>query len=110
MRRYTPFGCKQFTERRIFMQSRANTLTVLKAVGWIAAAMIVIVVFHLGGTIALRVGQFSPLTGAFIGGALTLGSVLTPMRKSEQVEPWIKFEQIAWMLIGFGVIMWGLGE
>lgn len=92
------------------MQSRANTLTAAKAVGWIAAAMIVIVVFHLGGTIALRVGQFSPLTGAFIGGALTLGSVLTPMRRSEQVEPWIKFERIAWMLIGFGVIMWGLGE
>src|SRR5579863_9464655 len=110
MRRYTPFGCKQFTERRIFMQSRANTLTVLKAVGWIAAAMIVIVVFHLGGTIALRIGQFSPLTGAFIGGALTLGSVLYPRSRRENAEPWIKFEQVAWLLIGLGVVMWGFGE
>jgi hypothetical protein len=92
------------------MQSRANTLTVVKAVGWIAAAMIVIVVFHLGGTIALHVGQFSPLTGAFIGGALTLGSVLAPMRKREQVESWIKNEQIAWLLIGCGMMMWGIGE
>ena len=92
------------------MQSRANTLTAVKAVGWIAAAMIVIVVFHLGGTIALRVGQFSPLTGAFIGGVLVLGSTLTPMRKKERVEPWIKNERLAWLLIGCGVLMWGVGE
>jgi hypothetical protein len=92
------------------MQSKANTLTVVKAVGWIAAAMLVVVAFHLGGTIALRVGQFSPLTGAFIGGALTLGSVMTPIRKREQVEPWLKNEHLAWILIGCGVIMWGFGE
>ena len=92
------------------MQSRANTFTVVKAVGWIAAAMILIVVFHLGGTIALRVGQFSPLTGAFIGGALTLGSILMPMRKREQVEPWLRNERLAWTLIGCGILMWGFGE
>ncbi len=92
------------------MQSRISVPTIIKVVMWIAAAMIVIVVFHLGGTIALRVGQFSPLTGAFIGGALTLGSVLYPRGRREKAEPWIKFEQIAWLLIGLGVVMWGLGE
>lgn len=92
------------------MQARGDMFTVVKVVGWIAAAMIVIVVFHLGGAFAHRVGQFSPLTGAFIGGSLTLVSVLWPMRKRENVEPWVKSEQIAWVLIGCGVLMWGFGE
>ncbi len=92
------------------MQARANAMFLVKAVGWIAAAMIVIVVFHLGGTIALRVGQFSPLTGAFIGGVLTLGCTLAPIRKKEQVEPWLKFERAAWIAMGCGVLMWGIGE
>src|SRR5712692_7781134 len=92
------------------MQSRISVPTIIKVVMWVAAAMIVIVVFHLGGTIALRVGQFSPLTGAFIGGALTLGSVLYPRGRREKAEPWIKFEQIAWLLIGLGVVLWGFGE
>ena len=92
------------------MQIRTNVPTIIKVVMWVAAAMIIIVVFHLGGTIALRVGQFSPLTGAFIGGALTLGSVFYPRSRRENVEPWIKFEQVAWLLIGQGVVMWGFGE
>ena len=92
------------------MQSRISVPTIIKVVMWVAAAMIIIVVFHLGGTIALRVGQFSPLTGAFIGGALTLGSVLYPRGRREKAEPWIKFEQIAWLLIGLGVVLWGFGE
>ncbi|HLX58246.1 MAG TPA: hypothetical protein VKR83_14600 [Ktedonobacteraceae bacterium] len=91
------------------MQSRISVPTVIKVIMLVAAAMIIVVVFHLGGSIARRVGQFAPLTGAFIGGALTLGSVLMPMRKRENVESWIKFEQIAWLLIGLGVVMWGLG-
>ncbi len=97
-------------EWEVLMQSRSSALTVIKAIGWIAAGMIIIVVFHLGGVIALRVGQFSPLTGAFIGGGLILCSVLVPMGRREHVEPWIKFERVAWALIGLGVIMWGLGE
>src|SRR5437899_2242743 len=60
--------------------------------------------------LALRVGQFSPLTGAFIGGALVLSSALLPMRKRENTEPWIGHEQAGWVLIGLGVIMWGIGE
>ena len=92
------------------MQFRTSVPTIIKVVMWVAAAMIIIVVFHLGGTIALRVGQFAPLTGAFIGGTLTLGSVLYPRGRRENAEPWIKFEQVAWLLIGLGVVMWGFGE
>ena len=92
------------------MQFRTSVPTIIKVVMWVAAAMIIIVVFHLGGNIALRVGQFSPLTGAFIGGSLTLGSVLYPRGRREKAEPWIKFEQVAWLLIGLGVVMWGFGE
>ncbi len=92
------------------MQFRTSVPTIIKVVMWVAAAMIIIVVFHLGGTIALRVGQFSPLTGALIGGSLALGSVLYPRSRHEKVEPWIKFEQIAWLLIGLGIVMWGFGE
>jgi len=84
--------------------------TLVKGVVWVGVAMVVIVVLHIGGIVALRVGQFSPLTGAFIGGALVLSSVLLPMRKSEHVEPWIGTEQAGWVLIGLGIIMWGLGE
>ena len=84
--------------------------TLVKGVVWIGVAMVVIVVLHIGGIVALRVGQFSPLTGAFIGGALVLSSVLLPMRTSEHVEPWIGSEQAGWVLIGLGIIMWGLGE
>src|SRR5260370_10905359 len=83
---------------------------IVKAVAWIAAAMLIIVVCHLGGEIAHRVGQFSPLTGAFIGATLVLSSVLLPMRKREQTEPWIGYEQVGWMLVGLGIAMWGFGE
>ena len=46
--------------------------TIVKGVAWIAGVMLIIVVFHLGGETAHRVGQFSPLTGAFIGATLVL--------------------------------------
>ncbi len=84
--------------------------TLVKGVVWIGVAMVVIVVLQIGGLFALRVGQFSPLTGAFIGGALVLSSALLPMRKRENTEPWIGHEQAGWVLIGLGVIMWGIGE
>lgn len=92
------------------IQAQRRVPPLVKAIGWIAAGMVVIVVFHLGGEVAHRIGQFSPLTGAFIGGALTLGCVLLPIRKRENVEPWIKSEQFAWILIGLGVVLWGCGE
>ncbi len=90
------------------MYSHARTL--IKWVAWIGAAMIIIVVFHIGGSIAHVIGQFSPLTGALIGGALVLSSVLIPMRRRENVERWIGNEQLSWTLIGLGVVMWALGE
>lgn len=84
--------------------------TLIKAIGWIGVGMVVVVVFHLGGPVALRVGQFSPLTGAFIGGLLVLISVIAPIRRGESAEPWIGAEKLGWMFIGLGVILWGLGE
>lgn len=84
---------------------------VVRSVAWIGLAMLIIVVFHIGGNaIALRVGQFSPLTGAFIGGFLTLACVLLPMRRREATEPWLRNEQLGWLLVGCGIIMWGFGE
>ncbi|HLI70233.1 MAG TPA: hypothetical protein VKV19_10800 [Ktedonobacteraceae bacterium] len=84
--------------------------TIIKGVGWIGLGMVVVVVFHLGGTVALRVGQFSPLTGAFIGGTMVLTSVLSPIRRGENAEPWIGAEKLGWILMGLGIVMWGLGE
>ncbi|TME66958.1 MAG: hypothetical protein E6I59_01815 [Chloroflexi bacterium] len=84
---------------------------VIKSVAWIGIFMLIIVVFHIGGsTIALRVGQFSPLCGAFIGGFLALISAIIPAQRKEATEPWLRNERLAWALIGFGVIMWGFGD
>ncbi len=88
----------------------SSTRTLIKAVAWLGAAMIVIVVFHLGGPIALRVGQFSPVVGALIGGSLTLFSATYRRQRDDGSEPWVGFEQLSWVLIGFGVIMWGVGD
>jgi cell division protein FtsB len=84
--------------------------TIVKGVGWIGLGMAVVVVFHLGGTVALRVGQFSPLIGAFIGGLMVLVGVLPPIRLGENAEPWIGKEKLGWLLIGLGIMMWGFGE
>src|SRR5258708_26463730 len=83
---------------------------IVKTVAWIGAAMVVIVVLRLGGLVALRVGQFSPLTGAFIGGTLVLSSTLVRRRTRENTEPWIGYEQMGWVLMGFGAMMWGIGD
>src|SRR5438552_8706073 len=84
--------------------------TLIKAVAWVGAAMVVIVVFHLGGTIALHIGQFSPLTGAFIGGSLILFSATYLRPRNDPTEPWIGLEQDSWILIGIGIIFWGFGD
>src|SRR5258708_7682272 len=84
--------------------------TIAKGVGWIGLGMVVVVVFHLGGTVAKHVGQFAPVTGAFIGGTMVLTGVLSPIRRGENAGPWISTEKLGWMLIGLGVIMWGLGD
>ena len=84
--------------------------TVIKGVGWIGLGMVVVVVFHLGGTIALSVGQFAPLVGAFIGGIMVLISVFSSIQRGESAEPWIGKERLGWILIGLGVVMWAFGE
>lgn len=84
---------------------------VVRSVAWIGVLMLFIVVFHIGGSaISLRVGQFSPLIGAFSGGFLTLISAILPTQRREATEPWLRNERLAWTLIGFGVILWGFGE
>ncbi|HZU00426.1 MAG TPA: hypothetical protein VFA10_12220, partial [Ktedonobacteraceae bacterium] len=89
---------------------RAFSFTPIKAVAWIAGPMITVVLFHIGGTFALRVGQFGPLCGALIGSCLTLVSACFPRRRGEQTEPWIGFEQLSWMLLGMGMLLWSVGE
>lgn len=84
--------------------------TMVKGVGWIGLGMVVVVVFHLGGVVALRVGQFAPVTGGFIGGIMVLLSVLSPIRRGENAEPWIGREKLGWIFIGLGVLMWACGD
>jgi hypothetical protein len=65
-----------------------------------------LVLFHWGWGI----WQFSQLTGAFIGGCVTLFAIRSSSRSTEPVEPWLGKEQLGWTLIGWGAIMWGIGE
>src|SRR5438046_8287143 len=89
---------------------RAFSFTPIKAVAWVAVPTIAVVLFHIGGTFALRVGQFAPLCGALIGSSFALVSACLPRRRNEQTEPWIGLEQLSWMLIGLGMLLWALGE
>jgi len=82
----------------------------LKTLAWIGAGMVVVVVFHLGGSFAHLVGQFSPLIGAFLGGGITLFCASISLRRGENTERWTGLEQVSWLLIGVGVLVWGLGE
>ncbi len=82
----------------------------IKTLAWIGAGMVGIVVFHLGGSFAHVVGQFSPLIGAFIGGSITLFCASISMKRNENTEQWTGLEQISWLLIGIGMLTWGLGE
>jgi hypothetical protein len=89
----------------------SSTRIVVRSAAWIGIIVLIIVAFHIGDSnFVLHVGQFSPLTGAFIGGFLALISVSFPMRRGEAAEPWIGTERFAWTLIGLGVIMWGIGD
>ena len=64
------------------------------------------ILFHLGGI----TWEFSQLTGAFVGGSLTLFAALDPIEPDEKVEPWLQRERQGWIFVGCGLIMWGLGE
>ena len=78
--------------------------TLIKAIIWLAAGMVCIVVLHLGGVFALHVGQFAPVVGAYIGGILAFSSACLRRKNYEKTEPWIGFEQLSWLLIGLGTI------
>ncbi len=84
--------------------------TLIKAIIWLGAGMVCIVVLHLGGVFALRIGQFSPVVGALIGGTLAFGSASLHMKSYEKTEAWIGLEQLSWLLIGLGVLLWGMGD
>ncbi len=81
---------------------------------WIVAAlallMILILGFHLFGAAILKIGLYSQLFGALLGGLLAIISVNIPIRLGEEAEPWLGRERVAWTLIGCGAILWGLGE
>lgn len=90
---------------------RAGSRLLAALVIILGLGMIVIVTGHIGGVFALYVRQFSPLVGAFVGGSLTLWSASLPQaRASTRVEEWEGYEQLSWVLIGCGIIMWGMSE
>ncbi len=89
---------------------RSTMRIVLYSVAGVAAIMALILGLHLGGKAVLNIGKYSQLVGAFIGGSLAIISVNIPMRRSENVEPWLGRERLAWTLIGAGCIAWGIGE
>jgi len=72
--------------------------------------MIALLGFHIGGEGAVKVGVYSPLLGAFIGGTMILISAGLPFGFGEKAEPWLGREQMAWLLTGAGCIAWGIGE
>jgi len=83
---------------------------VVKYTIWLAAATVIIVVFHLGGQFSHVVGQFAPVTGAFLGGSLTLWSAALPRKRHENTQEWLGFEQVSWLLVGVGILSWGVGD
>ena len=93
---------------------RSHSRVVIGSVVGVGILMTFILGFHLGGAGVLKVGLYSQLIGAFIGGTLAILSVNTPFPKGENegenAEPWLGRERWAWTLIGAGCIMWGIGE
>src|SRR5579883_2688816 len=86
------------------------TRALIGALGVIATLMILILGFHLFGPVILKIGLYSQLFGALLGGLIAIISVNVPIRPGEEAEPWLGRERLAWTLIGAGAIMWGLGE
>ncbi|HEV2583117.1 MAG TPA: hypothetical protein VGT44_19810, partial [Ktedonobacteraceae bacterium] len=66
----------------------------------VAVVMALVLGLHVGGKAVLRIGLYSQLAGAFIGGFLAIISVNFPLRRGEQIEPWLRRERLAWTLIG----------
>jgi hypothetical protein len=92
----------------MYLNTRSRYLVVVLSL--IALLMIMILGFHLFGPAILKIGLYSQLFGALLGGAIALISVNIPIHHGEEAEPWLGRERLAWTLIGAGSIMWGLGE
>ncbi len=89
---------------------RIHSRIVIGSMVGLGFVMIGIVGLHLGGESVLKVGVYSQLLGAFIGGFLTLLSANTSWLSAEAAALWPKRERLGWTLIGCGCIMWGIGE
>ena len=76
----------------------------------LALIMIAILGFHLGGPAFLLLGLYLGTADALIGGIIVLVSVALPIRSEEDAEPWLSHERFAWILIGLGCLMWGIGD
>lgn len=76
----------------------------------LAILMIAVLGLHLLGPAILKIGLYSQLFGALLGGLVVIISVNVPIRLGEEAEPWLGRERLAWTLIGMGAILWGLGE
>src|SRR5262245_41358464 len=89
---------------------RPHFRVVIGSVVGITLLMFLVLVLHIGGPNLAIIGFFSPLSGCLIGGSLVLISMRMPIRRDENMEPWLKRERLAWTLIGCGFIPWALAE
>ena len=89
---------------------RSYSRAVIGSVIGVGVLMIFILGFHLGGDGLLKVGLYSQLLGAFIGGTLALLSANIRFQPAETAVPWLGRERLAWTFIGCGCILWGIGE
>ena len=89
---------------------RSHFRIVIGSVIAISIVMILILVFNGGVTILIENGNYTILLGALIGSSLILVSTRSPIRQEENAEPWFKHEQLAWTLIGCGLIPSAIGE
>jgi hypothetical protein len=77
---------------------------------FVALLMVAIMGLHIGNQAIFKIGDYSPLVGAFIGGIFVLVCVNIPFSLEEGADPWLKREQLAWNLIGLGCLAWAIGE
>src|SRR5260370_6291876 len=92
---------------------RSHFRIVLGSVFGISIFMILLLLlstFNVGGKSILEAARYCVLLGPLIASALSLVSVKIPFRQEENVEPWLKHEQLAWILIGCGYVAWTIGE
>ncbi|MGH2510587.1 MAG: hypothetical protein ACRDHZ_24700, partial [Ktedonobacteraceae bacterium] len=91
------------------MHLRERVSVVLALFISLSILMILLLSSPLGGAGPLSVRNFIPLVGAFIGGVVVLLCTNYPNRQKGNGETWLKNEQVAWNLIGLGLIAWFIG-